>query len=148
MTLQVVLTNEQSQHPIDDDRLCQGARAVLAGEGMHTATLSLAVVDDPQIHELNRQFLQHDYPTDVLSFLLDSGEGALEGEVIVSADTAAREAQRFGTSTADELLLYVIHGTLHLCGFDDTTEKAAAAMREREAHYLAEFGVEHRWEEA
>lgn len=146
MTLRIDLTNEQDRHPVDAERLRQGAQAVLEGEGIHTAAVSLAIIDDPAMHQLNREFLEHDYPTDVLSFLLDSGPGMLEGEVIASADTAAKEAERFNTSTADELLLYVIHGTLHLVGFDDTTNESAAEMREREAHYLARFGVEHRWE--
>src|SRR4051812_47696364 len=106
----IQLNNEQLSHPIDEQRLIAGCRAVLAGEGLKDAQISLAVVDDPAIRELNRKFLQHDYATDVISFVLEDHGDALEGEVIVSADTAAAMAAPFGWTTDDELLLYVIHG--------------------------------------
>ncbi len=61
----------------------------------------------------------------MLSFVLEQGEGFLDGEVVVSAETAQRAAPRFGWSAAEELLLYVIHGTLHLAGYDDATPGAA-----------------------
>ena len=62
----------------------------------HAVQVSIAVVDDPTIHELNRRFLQHDYPTDVLSFVLEQQDGRLEGEVIVSTDTAVAQAGEYG----------------------------------------------------
>jgi probable rRNA maturation factor len=99
------------------------------------------VTDDPTIHELNQRYLQHDYATDVLSFLLASAPGLLEGEIVVSADTAARMAPDYGWSIDDELLLYAIHGALHLVGFDDQTPEAAATMREKEQFYLSQFDV-------
>ena len=76
-----------------------------------------------------------------MSFLLESGPGWLEGEIVVSADTAGRSAPEYGWPADDELLLYVIHGVLHLVGFDDTTPQAAVAMRERERFYLEACGV-------
>ena len=109
--------------------------------GYDQASISLAIVDDPAIHELNRRYLSHDYVTDVLSFVLDSSEHCLEGEVIVSVDTADRCAGDHSGTTADELLLYVIHGVLHLVGFDDKQEEARAEMRKQEVHYMAKFGV-------
>ena len=68
--------------------VARGRRAILADAGISTGMVSVAVVDDPAIHRLNREFLQHDYPTDVLSFLLERDGEHLEGEVIVSSDTA------------------------------------------------------------
>ncbi len=111
------------------------------------AEISVAVVDDPTIHQLNRQYLSHDDPTDVLSFVLERSAERLEGEVVVSADTACRTAPRFAWSAADELLLYVIHGTLHLVGHDDRTPDDRAAMRARERACLGRFGLEPRYEE-
>ena len=96
------------------------------------ARISVAVVDDATIAVLNRQFLRHEGPTDVLSFLLEQDEDGLEGEVVVSAETARRTAPRFGWSEGEELLLYVIHGTLHLAGYDDAKpreQRADAAPR-------------------
>jgi probable rRNA maturation factor len=93
------------------------------------------------MRELNRQFLEHDYATDVLSFVLESSPDGLEGEIVISADTAAAAAGKYGWRPHDELLLYSIHGALHLAGWDDADEEQAAAMRLRERHYLASFGL-------
>jgi probable rRNA maturation factor len=87
--LEIELVNRQTRHAIDRERLLDAARLVLEGEGISRATLSIAVVSDRAIRPLNRRYLQHDYATDVLSFLLDSGPGWLDGEIIISADTAA-----------------------------------------------------------
>ena len=107
-----------------------------------SAAISLAVVDDETIHELNRRHLDHDWPTDVLSFVLEDDGDHLEGEVIISADTAAAAADELGCSAADEQLLYVIHGMLHLVGYDDKSDADAQEMRAAEARYLQQFGVE------
>lgn len=143
--IQVDLANEQTRHSIDEELVCRAARVVLEGEQIHNAIVSLAVVDDPTIHKLNREYLAHDYATDVLSFLLSDPQlsdpsAPLEGEVIVSADTASRRAAEFGWQTQDELLLYVIHGTLHLAGFDDKTDSDRAVMRAKEEQYLRSLG--------
>ena len=134
--LEIELTNRQTRHAVDPNRLLAAARQVLEGEGISRATLSIAVVSDRAIRPLNRRYLQHDYATDVLSFLLDSGPGWLDGEIIVSADTAARQAPQYGSSAQDELLLYVIHGALHLVGYDDTTPMARKRMLARQRRYL------------
>jgi probable rRNA maturation factor len=138
---QVSLANQQSTHDVDVPRLVDAARRVLAGSRFTAATISLAVVDDPTIHDLNRQFLEHDWPTDVLSFVLDTANGRLNGEVILSADTAANIASEGKWPAADEQLLYVIHGMLHLIGMDDVAEAEAAKMRAAERYYLQECGV-------
>src|SRR6478736_5011830 len=91
-------------------------------------------------HELNRQFLNHDYPTDVLSFALQDDGNHLEGEVIISADTAAAAAAELGCTPAAEQLLYVIHGMLHLVGYRDKAPAEAHEMRLAEAQFLGEFG--------
>lgn len=157
MALEVEVANEQNRLPIDEVRLTATTRQVLSGEGISSGTISIAIVDDLAMHALNRRFLDHDYPTDVLSFVLErkvssaDGPGGpsyeLQGEVIVSADTALATAARYEWSPTDELLLYVIHGCLHLAGYDDQTEEARAAMRQRERFYLAELGIGARHDE-
>lgn len=134
--LEIELSNRQTRHAVETDRLLDAARLVLEGEGISRATLSIAVVSDRAIRPLNRRYLQHDYATDVLSFLLDSGPGWLDGEIIVSADTAASQAPQYESSAEEELLLYVIHGTLHLVGYDDTTPPARRRMLARQRRYL------------
>lgn len=115
-------------------------RVVLESEGIRDAKISLAFVDDPTIHALNKRFLEHDEPTDVITFPL-SGAGAskLEGELVIGVEVAQRQAAERGHSVDAELCLYVIHGLLHLCGYDDKRPKDAADMRERERHYLKEL---------
>jgi probable rRNA maturation factor len=119
---------------------------VLGEAGIEAGEISIAIVDDARMHELNRQYLAHDYPTDVLSFVLERDEEAksLDGEIVVSADYAAREAPRYGWTASDELLLYVIHGALHLVGHDDQSPDSKAAMRAVETVVLARLGLRHR----
>lgn len=135
-----------NRHPSGDldvrlERLQDAAMAVLEGEGVLAARLSLAIVDDATSHDLNRRFLEHDYPTDVLSFPLEEGPDLLEGEIVVSADQAARVGADYGWSAEAELMLYVIHGVLHLTGYDDHSEHDRRRMRQREQHYLKQLGL-------
>lgn len=112
-------------------------RGVLEGESISKAKISLAFVDDETIHTLNKRYLDHDELTDVLSFPL-SGPGAktLEGELVLGVGVAQRQAEERGHPVEAELALYVIHGLLHLCGYDDHDPQDAAQMRQRERHYL------------
>lgn len=150
MALTIEIAEQQSAHAVDAARLKKAVRGVLAEVGVRSGEISVAIVGDERMHELNRQYLAHDYPTDVLSFVFDRNEtaGHLEGEIIASADYAAREAARYGWTTDDELLLYVIHGCLHLVGHDDQTPEGAAAMRAAETKHLAAIGLQHRYGDA
>lgn len=140
--LHISLADEQSRLKFDAVRLRDAARGVLTVEKIRDAVISIAVVDDQKMHDLNLQYLQHDYATDVLSFpLSDDEDGPLEGEVIVSIDTAEREAAEYGWKTDDELLLYVVHGVLHLVGYDDQDLTERKEMRDAEAKHLARFGL-------
>jgi probable rRNA maturation factor len=136
---QIAFSNQQSRHSVDEQQLVQAARAVLRDSDFSSAAISLAVVDDPTIHELNRLHLDHDWPTDVLSFVLEDQDGHLEGEVILSADTAATAANEHGNSADKEQLLYVIHGMLHLIGYRDKSDADVKTMRTAEARYLQQF---------
>jgi probable rRNA maturation factor len=139
--LSIEVANRQNLLALDTLRLQQAAQAILRDAGITSAELSIALVDDFAIHQLNRQYLEHDYPTDVLSFVLDFEKGHLEGQVIVSTETAIRSAKQFGWAAEDELLLYVIHGTLHLVGHDDLAPEPNVPMRAAEGRYLALFGL-------
>ncbi len=140
--LTIEISNRQSAVEVDRERMQQAAESILRDAGVAEAHLSLAVVDDDTIHQLNRQYLDHDYPTDVLSFLLERDAERLEGEVIVSAETAVRAAAEYSWPPGDELLLYVIHGTLHLVGHDDASPSERTAMQREERRYLVQFGLE------
>ncbi len=146
MTFKIEINTDDQSHPIDVERLKKAIRAVLSDAGIESAEISVGVVNDARMHELNRQFLNHDYPTDVLSFVLEYDEerNSLDGEIIASSDYAAREAERYGWTANDELLLYVIHGCLHLIGHDDTTDDAKEEMTTAEGKYLKQFGIKRR----
>lgn len=139
--LSVAIADQQSMLSIDHDRLQQIVLRILQDAGFSGGEISLAIVDDPTIHELNRNYLNHDYPTDVLSFPLEIELDRLEGEVIVSAETAIREAAEIDWSPETELLLYVIHGVLHLVGHDDHDPVGRPKMRAAEKEYLLIAGV-------
>ncbi|TWT65913.1 Endoribonuclease YbeY [Posidoniimonas polymericola] len=137
--MEISVNNSQATLAVDEQRLIDAAAAVLAEAEVADGVLSIAVVDDEQMHKLNREFLDHDYPTDVLSFDLSGGVGPFQGEVIVSSDTAASNAVEYGSPAAQELLLYVIHGTLHLVGYNDKSDDQAAEMRRAEQRWLSRF---------
>lgn len=142
MSYRIKIASPQEIVPLDYARLREAAKCVLEGEDVAAASISLAFVDNPTIHRLNKQFLDHDEPTDVLTFPL-SGRGAktLEGEIVIGAEVARAVAAERGHDESAELCLYAIHGVLHLCGYDDTTEAAARTMRDRERHYLTALGL-------
>jgi len=130
------------EYPLDFQALKAAAVAVLEGEGVREAKVTFAFVDNAHIHRLNKQFLDHDEPTDVLTFpYTDPGAKKLEGEVVIGYEVARENAADRGHELNLELLLYVVHGCLHLCGYDDSTDKAAAQMRAKEREYLAKLGL-------
>lgn len=136
--VKIEIVNEQEQLEIDESLIQKIILKMYADEGITGGKMEVAIVDDPTIHDLNVRYLGHDYPTDVLAFEMDSKDHYLEGNVIVSADTACTRAEEFNMKPEKELLLYIIHGTLHLLGYDDHTEEDAPAMRAKEKEYLPE----------
>jgi probable rRNA maturation factor len=138
----IAIASPQEVVPVDRALIKNSARTVLEGEGIAEAEISLAFVDNPTIHQLNKRYLQHDEPTDVLSFpLSEPNAKKLMGELIIGAEVANAEAMAHGHEVQAELALYVIHGLLHLCGYDDETDAGAAEMRQRERHYLSKLGL-------
>ncbi len=133
--------NQQEAVPIDFKRMREVARAVLDGEDESEAEISLAFVDNATIHVLNKRYLDHDEPTDVLSFPLSEAKAKhLSGELVIGAEVALVQAAERGHDVQAELALYVIHGLLHLCGQSDHDDGERMAMRERERHYLKQLG--------
>ena len=139
--IRVSVASPQEIVPIDRRRMREVVMTVLSGEDVHDAEVSLAFVDNATIQRLNQRYLQHDEPTDVLSFPFNDGPGGkLGGELVIGAEVAQLEAQAGGHAVEAELALYVIHGLLHLCGYDDKTAKEAAEMRSKERRHLEELG--------
>jgi rRNA maturation RNase YbeY len=117
--------------------LVRRARRVLAELGQDEAELSLVLAADPEMAELNARFRGRAGPTDVLSFSLLEGagrehRGALLGDVVIGVEVAARQARRARRSLDDEAARLLIHGVLHLLGFDHVHASQARAMRAQE----------------
>jgi probable rRNA maturation factor len=139
--IRIKIASPQEAVPLDYARLRETGTKVLEGEGVAEAKISLAFVDNPTIHRLNKQFLNHDEPTDVLSFPMSGAKAkCLEGELVIGVEVAMVQAAERGHSVDAELALYVIHGLLHLCDYDDRSERGAAQMRQRERRYLQQLG--------
>lgn len=124
-------------------RLRRAAEAALLSERASSAEVSILLTDDPSIHRLNRDYRGKDSPTDVLSFCQREGpsppappgcaDGAeILGDVVISVETAARQAAAEGITIAKELELLTVHGVLHLLGYDDATDEGAEQMRAKE----------------
>ena len=103
--------------------------------------ISIAIVDDNEILELNRQFLNSKSVTDCLSFdLSDDKRSGKTFDLVVNGEMAVRQANQRGHSSEAELALYITHGLLHNLGFDDSTKSRAREMHETEDEILQEFG--------
>lgn len=98
------------------------------------AVASLNFVSKQEIHELNKQYRNIDAPTDVLSFESDI-EGDL-GDIFICEEVAAENAKKFGTSLENEINLLIVHGCLHLCGYDHMNDEEAKLMEAREEEIL------------
>ncbi len=146
--IDIEIADQQEVLQADERRLKEAVEAILREERIEEAQISLAIVDDRAIRELNNRYLRHDYATDVLSFVLERSPQRIEGQLVVSAETAAARSREYGWEPGDELLLYAIHGALHLVGVDDTTPDEREEMRRRECLCLSRFGLLPHWEEA
>ena len=151
---EIDIVNSQQALPVDETELAAALETALRAEGVGSAVLSVSIVDNAAIHVINRDHLQHDYPTDVISFQLDfypdkedgsqggrRGFGAsIEGEIVASAEMAVEMAADAGWEPITELKLYLIHGMLHICGYDDLTPDEQCLMRDRERAIMGELG--------
>ena len=134
---------EPNAAPLDPEPLRHAVCVALKQHNIPACRLSLAVVDDARIAALNARYLGRKGPTDCLAFdLRDHGHAdAVEGEVVVSWETARREAAARKLSLQAELTLYVIHGLLHLLGYDDVDGQQAARMHQTEDRILTSLGL-------
>jgi probable rRNA maturation factor len=137
--VKIQIENRQKKQKIKKLLLRKVARRILSVSGCPDAELSILIVSDEKIREINRDYLQRDKPTNVISFAMQEGEGSgvqpdLLGDIVISADTAARDAAEAGLPFESELYFLLLHGILHLLGYDHErgTEKEARRMEARE----------------
>ena len=137
----IAISNRQSRVAVDR-RALRGILGALLAQAAPQAELSVALVGDREMSALNERYLGCKETTDVLAFPYARSDDCMEGEVVVNADQAARQAERRGHRAQDELLLYAVHGLLHLMGCDDHDPAGRKAMHERALSVLAEAGRE------
>jgi rRNA maturation RNase YbeY len=129
--LAIKVRNLNRRRGISAPFIAKIARRALALAGERDKALDIAFLDDASMRRYNMKYAHSRRATDVLSF--DLGEC---GQILISTDAARRNSAVFGTSLAEEIALYVVHGILHLCGYDDTTRAARARMSGKESAIL------------
>jgi probable rRNA maturation factor len=130
-----LLTSEISASACDARKLTEQGDRVMLALGKQAMELSVLLIDDASMRELNRQYRDQDRSTDVLAFSQLEGEGGggpMLGDVVISVETAGRQAEQHQLSLDQELALLLIHGTLHLLGYDhERSPEEAAIMKQK-----------------
>lgn len=135
----MIEVNNLTRQKIDGNFLKRVAKIALKGENSKVADLSIALVPEKEIKKLNKKYRKENKPTDVLSFEASEFDLSL-GEVVICPERVKEDAREFGTTFKKELALVLIHGILHLLGYDH--EKGGRQAREMEAkqkHYLSKI---------
>ena len=108
-------------------------------EGLNFKSLNLIFCSDSFLLNINKTYLQHNYYTDVITFNLSDTPDQGEGEIYISVDTVRDNAKEFSVTFEKELYRVIIHGVLHLCGYNDHSELEKTVMREKENFYLTKL---------
>ncbi len=137
--MKVDIQNLQNIAEIDKNKIIECAGHALKAMGENDAELSLVLVNDMYIRNLNWKYRRKDSATDVLAFPMRDSRGlsgVILGDVVISVETAKREAKKRKKDFQEELDLYFVHGILHLLGYDDEKPRARKKMREKEKEIL------------
>jgi probable rRNA maturation factor len=113
-------------------------REVVRGEYRTAGDLVFIVTTDEELLKINREFLKRDYLTDVIAFNY-SWDKVVEGEIYVSYETVRENSRQYGVPLIEELVRVIIHGVLHLCGYDDSTEELQEIMRKKEDEWIEKY---------
>ena len=136
--MKIRIRNRQKHIPLDSKKIRRVARRILAELGLLDAELSVLFVNDLQIQALNQQYLRRDKPTNVLAFPMRKGEFSilhphLLGDIVISVETAKRQSNRFGLNEMGMITLLLVHGVLHLIGYEhEGIRKSAREMAARQ----------------
>jgi len=134
------ISSSQSALRVPRKKLAELIPFVAEQEGAALGELDLAIVGPDEMAELNYDYLRHAGPTDVLSFdLSESGRKGICAQLVICGEVAVRQAAAHGQRPQRELMLYVVHGLLHLMGYEDKSIRGAARMHAREDEILDAF---------
>ena len=139
--MEVLISNRQDKHKIPQKRIKQTARAILDALDCPDGELSILLVDDQQIEKINIEYLNRKGPTNVIAFPMREGEFSeltpdLLGDVVISVETAGREADTAAISMQKRLDQLLIHGILHLMGYDHEKARKEATRMEKKSSEL------------
>lgn len=128
---------DQDIHFVLKNKLAHRAwlKAVAAEENRRIADISIIFCSDDYLLDINKKYLGHDYYTDIITFDYCESD-KLSGDLFISIDTVRNNAEYYSVNFDDELDRVIVHGLLHLVGYDDHTEEQTAQMRSMENHYL------------
>jgi len=142
--MEVLIDNRQGRHKISPKKIQQAVQVILSALDFPDGELSILLVDDPQIAILNQKYLDRQGPTNVIAFAMREGEFShltphLLGDVVISMDTAAKEAQDAGLSRERRINELLVHGILHLFGYDHEDSENEALRMEEKSRELMEL---------
>lgn len=120
---------------LEQDRLAEWIEEAIVAEGFKVGDINYIFCDDEYLHKLNVDFLNHDTLTDIISFDYTVGE-LIQGDIFISIDRVADNANFYNVKFEDELKRVIIHGILHYCGYKDKSDIDAITMRDKENYYL------------
>jgi probable rRNA maturation factor len=141
----IVVANSHPSLRFPKRETFRAIKSVLEYESVRSFQVSVVFVGSRFIRRINRRYLQHDYVTDVIAFPLGEGKGtALEGEMYVNLDQARSQARDYRVPFAEEIRRLLIHGTLHLLGYTDSTSRKKEQMTQREDLLLARLAASNR----
>jgi len=141
--IQIDILDKQRAVRVGAAWLERAVRKAIAREGVERAEISILLVGDRRMAKLHEEWLGIPGPTDVITFDLAEGgpHGGLQGDIAVSTETARRMARELGWAPRHEVAYYVVHGLLHLAGYDDLVPEKRRAMRARERVLMAAAGL-------
>jgi probable rRNA maturation factor len=135
--VKITLQNLQKKVPVQDGKIKKLILKVLKGERVKkSGWINICFVDNPQIRKFNAQFHKTKGSTDVLAFNLSDKRNIILADIMISAQEAKEQADNFKTTPDYELSLYVVHGILHILGFNDHTPQQIKLMRKKESQYV------------
>ncbi|TDI76594.1 MAG: rRNA maturation RNase YbeY [Bacteroidetes bacterium] len=135
--VEVTWAFDDATQAVSDVKVESLVRLVLDSENISWKSIGVVFGSHRLVRDLNKNYLQHDFNTDVLSFLIDESTEGIEGEVYIDVETALERYEEFGATLENELVRYVAHGVLHLAGYNDAVVDGKDAMRVLEDKYLA-----------
>jgi probable rRNA maturation factor len=124
----------------EEERIAQWIEAVAESEGKAVSVINFIFCSDEYLYQMNMEYLQHDTYTDVITFpYAEAEDDYIEGDIFISVERTADNASKFGVSPLHELHRVIIHGVLHLIGYDDKTAEKKIIMTEKEDEYLTKL---------